>query len=471
MIGYIMKHNVISLAVLIVVISLSSEPISAQSFTFSQAWKTVLKESDALAAEKQNIERSQYLQEAASDLLLPSISLGANYTRLDHAVKVRPSEVIASMPIDSINEAFGITTDNLDSFFTSTLSERDIFTSSIRALWPVYTGGRVSAVQGIAKAQNDEASHLLTMKQLEKFEDLVKYYFAVVLSEQVLQTRIDVEQGLKTHYENAVKLEEQGQINKLERLQAQVSLDKSQVERKKSLRDAEIAQIALGRLLKTRAKITPTTTLFINESLPQMSNYLDKSLADFPALKMLDSKEKQAVGLIEIEKGKYYPEVYLYGNYNLYEEDNLASQIAPDWEIGVGVKIPILDTSGRSGKMKAAHSSVMQIKYLKAQAVQDLSVLVEKSYREANQSLEEYQGLASSLALADENLRLRTKAFKQGVSTSIDVVDAELFVASIRTQRFVAAYQYMLSLSKLLALSVDIHNFKHYQSYQGIEVK
>ncbi|HBY88585.1 MAG TPA: hypothetical protein DEO86_22260, partial [Colwellia sp.] len=59
----------------------------------------------------------------------------------------------------------------------------------------------------------------------------------------------------------------------------------------------------------------------------------------------------------------------------------------------------------------------------------------------------------------------------QGVSTSIDVVDAELFVASIRTQRFVAAYQYMLSLSKLLALSVDIHNFKHYQSYQGIEVK
>ena len=212
-----MKHNVILLTVLTLVISLSSKPVLAQTFTFSQAWKTVLKESDALAAEKQNIERSQYLQEAASDLLLPSISLGANYTRLDHGVKVRPSEVIASMPIDSINEAFGITTDNLDSFFTSTLSERDIFTSSIRALWPIYTGGRVSAVQGIAKAQNDEASHLLMMKQLEKFEDLVKYYFAVVLSEQVLQTRIDVEQGLKTHYENAVKLEEQGQINKLDR--------------------------------------------------------------------------------------------------------------------------------------------------------------------------------------------------------------------------------------------------------------
>jgi outer membrane protein TolC len=113
----------------------------------------------------------------------------------------------------------------------------------------------------------------------------------------------------------------------------------------------------------------------------------------------------------------------------------------------------------------------MQIKHLKAQAVLDLSVLVEKSYQEANQSLEEYQGLASSLELANENLMLRNKAFKQGVSTSVDVVDAQLFVASIKTQRLVAAYQYMLSLSKLLALSVDTRSFKHYQSYQGIEVK
>ena len=53
----------------------------------------------------------------------------------------------------------------------------------------------------------------------------------------------------------------------------------------------------------------------------------------------------------------------------------------------------------------------------------------------------------------------------------MDVVDAQLFVASIKTQRLVAAYQYMLSLSKLLALSVDTRSFKHYQSYQGIEVK
>jgi outer membrane protein TolC len=466
-----MKVYIFLVPLLTIILSVSLKPAMAKSFSFEQAWQVVLNKSDALAAEQQNIERSVYLQDAASDLYLPSISLNANYTRLDHAVSVKPSEVIDSMPIEDLSQVLDIPTTTLNSLFTSTLTERDIFTSSIRALWPIYTGGRINAAQGIAAAQHDEARFILTMKQLGKFEDLVKYYFAVVLSEQVLKTKKDVERGLNQHYENALKLEQQGQINKLERLQAQVSLDKAQVELKKSFRNAEIAQVALARMLKVNEKAVPTTALFINEKLPDMTLFLDKTLSDFPALKMLNAKKEQAKGLIKIEKGKYYPEVYLYGNYNLSEEDNLASQIAPDWEVGIGVKIPILDSSGRAGKTKAAHSSVRQVEYLQAQAVQDLSVLVEKTYREANQSLEEYQGLKSSLALSNENLLLRSKAFTQGISTSIDVVDAQLYVASIKTQRFVAAYQYMISLTKLLALSTDINTFKHYQSYQGIEVK
>lgn len=462
-------HFLIRLIISTVVLSSTT----VHSITFDQAWEKVLQNSDTLAAERKNIERAEHLQEASSDLFLPTITLGANYTRLDHAIKVVPSDVVDSMPIDNLNQVLGSTMStmpDIDGLLTSTLTGRDIFSSSIRALWPIYTGGRINAAQHIAKAQQEESVYLLAMKRQAKFEDLAKYYFAVVLAKQVLQTRLDVEQGLKVHFEHAQKLEAQGQINKLERLQAQASYDKSRVDRQKSLRDLEITQIALTRLLKVNNIVTPQTDLFINKSLPNMTEYLDKTLSDYPGLKILDAKKKQVSGLIDVEKGKYHPEVYLYGNYNLYEEDNLASEIAPDWEVGIGVSIPILNSSGRSGKLKAAHSSVMQINYLRAQAIQDLSVLVEKTYREANQSLEEYQGLASSIELANENFKLRTKAFAQGLSTSIDVIDAQLFIASIKTQRLAAAYKYVVSLAKLLAVSGEINSFTHYQSYQGIKV-
>ncbi|MCG6282773.1 TolC family protein, partial [Vibrio diabolicus] len=146
---------------------------------------------------------------------------------------------------------------------------------------------------------------------------------------------------------------------------------------------------------------------------------------------------------IKAEKGKYYPEVYLYGSYNLYEDDSLASQLAPDWMVGVGVNVPLIENTGRSSQVKAASSTVNQVKFLTAQAKQDLSVLVQKTYKEAEQALEEVQGLNSSLKLAQENLMLRQKAFSQGLSTSLDVVDAELYLASIRTQQAAAGFNYL----------------------------
>ncbi len=446
-----------------------------QTISFWDAWQKVISENDGLAAERANVDRYRHMQDAARDLYLPKVTASANYTRLDQAVEIKPSDLAASMPageaIQGIAQMLGINPANIDRLFTSQLTDRDVFTSSIRAVWPIFTGGRITAAQDIAEGQTVEAKSLLAMKQQATFEDLSKFYFGVVMSKQVLDTRIDVENGLKKHWEHAQKLEQQGQIARVERLQAEASYDKARVDRQKAQRDLEIAQAALSRLLKFPGAVMPSTALFINPSLPPMHTFIDKTLADYPGLQILDAKRRQARGLIDAEKGKYYPEVFLYGNYSLHEDDTLAAKTAPDWAVGVGVSIPLVDNGGRSGKVKAAHSAVTQVNYLRAQAEQDLSVLVEKTYREAMQSLEEYHGLASSLSLAQENLNLREKAFSQGLSTSLDVVDAELYLAGIRTQRSAAAYQYVMSLTKLLAVSSDINQFSQYQQYQGIKVQ
>ncbi|KJF97959.1 TolC family protein [Photobacterium leiognathi subsp. mandapamensis] len=448
--------------------------IYASPIAFSDAWHTVVTKNDGLAAKRANVEQAEHMQDAASDLYLPTVTVGANYTRLDQDVKLSPSDLFGSMPAS--DSEIGKVINNivkdsaLNSAFTSTIANRDVLTSSVRAIWPIFTGGRISAAQDIAQGKTQEAKYMLAMMQQAKFEDLSRFYFGVVLAEKVVETRKEVEAGLKRHYEHAVKLQQQGQIAKVERLQAESAYDKAKVDTQKSVRDLEIAQVALTKLLQQSSTTVPTTKLFINSSLPPMSSFINKTLASYPGLHILDAKRKQADGLIDVEKGKYYPEVYLYGDYNLYESDSLAAKMAPDWAVGIGVSVPLIDSSGRSGKVKAAHSMVTQVNHLRAQAEQDLSVLVEKTYREANQALEEYNGLKSSLALAKENIRLREKAFSQGLSTSLDVVDAELYLSAVKTQRLAAAYQYVMCLTRLLAISGEMNTFNNYQQYQGIEV-
>ncbi|KAA8672363.1 TolC family protein [Vibrio gigantis] len=448
------------LAIASMLLGTMTSPGYAAPLTFSEAWQILQENNNSLAAQQANVERYQHLQNATGSLNLPSVTLGANYTHLDSDVTINGEQFSDSL--SGVNPTVSAILRPLIGGVTSTITEQDIFSSSIRAIWPIFTGGRITAAQTAAEGKSEEAQSQLLMEKQARYEDLSKYYFSVILAEDVVKTRQAVEAGLTQHRDFAIKMEQQGQIARVERLQADASLDKAIVERTKAQNDLKIAQLALTQILSQSESVEPSEQLFINKSLPHMDVFIDQTLMTYPGLKILDAKEKQASSLIKAEKGKYYPEVYLYGDYNLYEDDSLASEMKPDWLVGIGVNVPLLDTSGRSDKVAAAQSAVSQVQFLKSQAKQDLTVLVQKTYLEANQAIEEVQGLNSSLSLAQENLLLRKKAFTQGLSNSLEVVDAELYLASIKTQQSAARFKYLISLNKLLALTSEMNAYSSY---------
>lgn len=456
-------------------------PVMAQEQTmsFAGAWQLVSKENDTLQAARAEVESADHKKDAAKDLYLPEISLSASYIYLDDDVTLSPSQVLDSMAagdqlaplVGTLAASYGLSPAMVESGLTSTITDRETVISSLSAKWPLYTGGRISAAQDIAAGQYKEAAHNLQLKSLAQFEMLTKYYFGAVLAKKVYETRKEVESGLKQHLEHAVLLEEQGQIAKVERMQSQASHDKAVVEMKKAGRDLEIARLALTRMLKQEGTVIPSDALFGEENLPLLSEMLQRTLSVYPGLRLLDSKKDQVSGLVAVEKGKYHPTVGLFGNYSLYEEESLATDLAPDWMVGVGVSIPLVERDGRAGKLAAARSTMKQIESLKSQARSDLTVLLEKTYRQAEQALEEYKGLGSSELLGKETVSLRIKAFSQGLSTSLDVVDAELFLAGVKSQRAVALYNHVVALAKLVAISGDLPRFFQYQTSPLVEVR
>ncbi|KYN84393.1 hypothetical protein ATY35_18300 [Vibrio cidicii] len=457
-------HQLLMIGLLSSSISLACQ---AAPITFQQAWQLLQDNNHSLAAQRANVVSQEHMQSATRSLDWPSVSIGANYTRLDTDVTLSGEQLMSNTTMPALNASTGPILQALMpvlSGIETTIAEKDLFSSSIRAIWPIFTGGRISAAQAAAEGKTEEARSQLKMETQARYEDLSKYYFSVVLAKEVLQTRQAVEKGLTQHRDFAIKLEKQGQIAHVERLQAEASLDKARVETRKAQSNLEIAQSALSKILAQSSLVEPAEGLFINHNLPPLSAFTEQTLATYPGLSLLDAKEQQASALIKAEKGKYYPQVYLYGDYSLYEDDSLASEMKPDWLVGVGVNVPLIDTSGRSEKVKAASSMVSQVHSLKAQAREDLSVLVQKTYLEAQQAVDEVIGLESSIRLAKENLDLREKAFNQGLSNSLEVVDAQLYLASIETQQSAARFRYLISLNKLLALSSEMNSFAQYQA-------
>jgi outer membrane protein TolC len=58
--------------------------------------------------------------------------------------------------------------------------------------------------------------------------------------------------------------------------------------------------------------------------------------------------------------------------------------------------------------------------------------------------------IEASIAFAEEYLKAKNAAFLEGMSSSTDLIDAELNLAKVKTERIEAAYRYDVSLAQLL---------------------
>ena len=408
----------------------------ANSFKFSQAWERVVQVSNELQASTSEVNQAKAKEDAGSDLSLPSLDLVGSYTHLSD-----PFETGDIGPIPSVD-----------------LSEQDVFKSSLQAMWPIYTGGKITAAQGIHEAVVEEKKASLQIEKNKLFVKLVDRYYGVAVTQSLAQTQLQLVESLKKHTEHARKLEKQGQIAKVERLNAQVALENAKIAASRALRQAEMAKIALAKMLHEK-QVDTFSTLFVSPNPLSFSQLSEETMSNHPALYLLKMKEAQAQGLIDVQKSGYYPTVFLYGNYTLYEDDSVLSESTPDWFVGVGIKIPLISSNGRSGKTEAAKSAQLQARYTRAQTQQDLDLLLEKNYRDLQQAKDEMTSLKISLELATENERLRDLAFFQGLSTSIEKVDAELKLTAVKTKQLAAKYHYIQAYARLMSMSSQISQF------------
>lgn len=452
---------VVSLCAL--VIAPSTEAI-AESIDFASAWNEVQRINNGIAAEQANVERTELLAEAAKSLYLPRIDLVGAYTQLDDPVQfdaldLNPLAAIRETPLGAqIIESLGG-----DAAFTSDLTERSFGTAALTARWPVYTGGRISAAQDISAAQNNLARQQFDARQRVVFEELVFAYFGVALAEEVLSARRIAENGLGQHLANAQRLEEEGQIARVERLSVAAAHDRASVASMRAQQELDIARIALQQLLHRENIVAPSQGLFTNEFLPPSEQFVSGVLENSPILKALQAQDDEAAAVLEVQRGRFHPEVYLFADYALYKDESIAFELVPDWQVGVGIDITLVDRLDRSRTISAAHKSRDSLARLSSETERELTVIAQVLYKEAELSLTEFEGLRTSLALAEENRKLRVEAFAQGLTTSVEVIDAQLFAAAVRAEMSAAAFQYVATLAKLLALTGETYRFDDYQ--------
>ena len=432
--------------------------LTAGPLSFADAWQRLQQTNPALQAARAEVERRTAERTATRSLQQPQIDFVASQTWIDQPIVIDLDPIRQAMlQLHPTVPAAAIPP------FITTIQSESFLRGQATAVWPLYAGGRIRAAQRAGVAGEDEAQAALRREENSLFADLARRYYGLQLARAAQTTRTAVLAGVEEHLRQAVRFEEEGFINRAERLHADVARAEARREKQKADRLVEIAGIALAGLLADEEVPAPGSPLFVVTSpLEPAESFVALSAAHQPILDALAARRAQAAEGIKAELGRFRPEVYLFGAKELNRGD--LTILDPDWAVGIGVRFPLWDRSDRPSRLRAARALERRVSYLEADTRRGLRTLVERTHREVVTAQEQFATLNETLVLARENLRVRQLAFQEGQATSLEVIDAQLALARVETERAAAANDFVVALAALLEACGEPARFAAYEA-------
>ncbi|WP_016969188.1 TolC family protein [Pseudomonas tolaasii] len=450
------KHHVVQgraarnfLASLILV-ALSPLALAEVALDYVGAQLRLLERSDAIKASSAQVRNRQSLEAASLSLWLPDVSLQARYLRFQKSLNL-PLGSLAPVASD-----YGI---NSSLHF----GQRDWrFRPLLNVSMSLYSGGKISAAQSTAAASRRQAEADREGQVGDQLMQLAQAYFGQSLARQAVAVRRQALEGLERHLKDAKKLEQGGMATRAQRLQAQVARDQARRDYEQALANVDTVQQVLAYLLRSPTVIETSDPLFVyTKPIESLESFQRAALRLQPLLASIQAKGDVAREGVNSARADLKPDFYLFGQYDMKRNDGMLTE--PDWIVGIGMEYKLFSSQNRPRRISAAQAQVDEVDATLQEARTHVMMGVTRAWNQLSSASKQFMLLASSLAEGEENLRLQILSFREGQSTSLDVINAQMGLARARIERVQAAYQYDTALAELLHISGQSARFSDFQ--------
>lgn len=435
---------------------------TGQMLSLDEAIAVTLTENPALKAAAYEERAAQQERRAAIGLRMPQINVSGAYAYMakdigfdfndlkgpakDLAGKVLGSGLITDPAI--IQGIQGLLNPMMGADWFLKVQDQSLGFVGGEVTVPIWMGGKINAANRAAKINEKTAVEQGNQTRNALISELVERYFGLALATQVVEVRQQVVDGVRKHLEDARALEKNGMIAQTERLYVEFKMAEAERELANAKLQAETIASALSNTLGRENDWSPVTAMFILGKVEELAYYQDLAQTRNPLLSQVSLKRELAQEGVRAQRANFLPQVAAIGGGSFYNYQ--VAGLVPRWAVGVGVNIKIFDGLNREYKYSAAKQTVRRVGELQNKAGKDISVLVEKLYNQMMNYRNQMTSIDSSLKFAEEYLRMKNAAFLEGMSSSSDLIDAELNLAGVRTERLQAAYNYDLLLAQLL---------------------
>lgn len=367
-----------------------------------------------------------------------------------------------------VNEALGIAND-LVGVTNNTLRKstsfdiHNVFFGAITLTQPVFMGGKIVAMNKITHAARNAAIAMHDSEAENVIYAVDAAYWLVVslkAKEKLATSFVNLLDSLSRNVNLMVR---EGVATRSDALSVEVKLNEAQVDLTKVQNGLVLSRMALAQVCGLPVDAQPRLADEDSEetvSVPEASDVVPADMQTVfdnrPDLRALTQGIEVARQEANVAKASMMPQLALVGAYqfsnpNMY--NGFEKKFNGAFSVGAMLTVPLWHWGGNYNKYRAAKCDRIAME-LQLQDAQELVTLQVRQASFKNKEADKtYRMTRTNLQKADENLRTATLAFKEGVATSDNVLEAQTAWLKAHSENIDAAIDVRLCrvyLSKVL---------------------
>jgi len=408
-------------------ITISTKPCSAEKLTIRKCVETALESSPMMAIAGENVRKADALVEEAFVPARPNLRIDTNYQRLDQAPVVDFGG--SSIPVGSL---FSRTAD------ITFQQEFDVF-------------GIIKVGKKAAKYGKKGYEHIYSQQVNDTTLETKTAYYNVLRSQEYLDVQRDMIAQMEAHVKDAETNYKAGTIPKFEVLRAETQLANGRQGLIAAENGVELAKSAfnntLGRSLETRVELAEPEKLKIIELA--LVSCVDSACNYRPEVLRADAQVKYAEAIEKATRLRSKPRFVLKWDYNQNLDTNAFNTRSNSWKAYLNSTLSLYDGGATRAAVKKAEIDTRNARSMKEQAMRAAMLDAQQSYLSLNEAKERISACEKALDEANESMRLANLRYKGGISTQVEVLDAQTALSLARMNHVTALYDYQVAQARL----------------------
>jgi outer membrane protein len=395
----VMNKNCLLLIALII-----SQPSVAEE-TLQQVFAEALNQNQRILAAKANSQAAEQQLFAAQGQRLPQFNVRGGYTQLS---ETPTTQTISEGP------------DQLAQFPVGQAGSGNA--QAIVSI-PVFTSGLISHSIEAAEASKQATEQNETTTALNIKLQVANAFIAIFRAKKALQVAESHVMSLKAHAKDVDNLYQQGMVARNDLLASQVSLSNAEQSVLQQENHVNIAKAHFNQLLNREL----TTEVNLLEQFPEIPQsdliaLSQEALLKRPELSTLalqaHALEQQAAS----ENAGLWPQVNVSGGYQY--EQNRYQTYEGMWMANATVEWKIFDGSTMHRSDALTHQA-LALSAQRNDLVSTIQLQVRQAWLDLQEAQKRVQVTQKAISQADENLKVSTERYQQGLATNTEVLDAE----------------------------------------------